>query len=92
MGTNFFILFLDFTNPKPSYFFASSLIHQEEMERGDIPKSIQCFVHETGASEEYAHEHMKYLIGEARKKMNEARVKDGSLFSRDFIGVAENLA
>ncbi|GFS37475.1 terpene synthase-like sequence-1,8-cineole [Actinidia rufa] len=64
----------------------------DEMERGDIPKSVQCYMHEIGASEEDAREHMKYLIGEAWKKMNEARVEDGSLFSRAFIGVAENLA
>nr|QJD20821.1 cineole synthase [Actinidia chinensis] len=64
----------------------------DEMERGDIPKSIQCYMHETGASEEDARKHMKYLIGEAWKKMNKARVEDGPLFSRAFIGVAENLA
>nr|AID55337.1 terpene synthase [Actinidia chinensis] len=64
----------------------------DEMERGDIPKSIQCYMHETGASEKDARKHMKYLIGEAWKKMNEARVEDGSLFSRTIIGVAENLA
>ena len=71
---------------------SSSFIHQDEMERGDIPKSIQCYMHETCASEEDAREHMKYLIGEAWKKMNKARVEDGSLLSRAFIGVAENLA
>ncbi|XP_057485970.1 (-)-alpha-terpineol synthase-like isoform X1 [Actinidia eriantha] len=64
----------------------------DEMIRGDNPKSIQCYMHEIGASEEDARKHMKYLIGEAWKKMNEARVEDGPLFSRAFIGVAENLA
>nr|AID55338.1 terpene synthase [Actinidia arguta] len=63
----------------------------DEMERGDIPKSIQCYMHETGTSEEEARKHMKYLIGEALKKMNEARVEDGPFFSRAFIGVVENL-
>ena len=62
------------------------------MERGDIPKSIQCYMHETGASEEDARKHMKYLISEAWKKMNQARVEDGPLFSKAFIGVTENLA
>ena len=61
------------------------------MERGDIPKSIQCYMHETGTSEEEARKHMKYLIGEALKKMNEARVEDGPLLSRAFIGIVENL-
>ncbi|PSR84551.1 (-)-alpha-terpineol synthase [Actinidia chinensis var. chinensis] len=64
----------------------------DEMERGEIPKSIQCYMHETGASEKDARKHMKYLIDEAWKKMNEARVENGSLFSRAFIGVTENLA
>ncbi|GFS37413.1 terpenoid cyclases/Protein prenyltransferases superfamily protein [Actinidia rufa] len=63
----------------------------DEMKRGDIPKSIQCYMHETGVSEEDARKHMKYLIGEEWKKMNEARVEDGPHFSRAFIGVAENL-
>ncbi|XP_057488926.1 (-)-alpha-terpineol synthase-like isoform X3 [Actinidia eriantha] len=63
----------------------------DEMERGDIPKSIQCYMLETGASEEDARKQMKYLIGEALKKMNEARVEDGPLFPRAFIEVVENL-
>ncbi|GFS37415.1 terpenoid cyclases/Protein prenyltransferases superfamily protein [Actinidia rufa] len=64
----------------------------DEMIRGDIPKSIQCYMHETGASEEDARKHMKYLIGKAWKKMNEARVEDGPLFFRAFIESPENLA
>ncbi|CAL5431425.1 unnamed protein product [Camellia sinensis] len=45
----------------------------------------------TGAPENDAHEHMKYLIGETWKKMNE----DGAancLFTKTFIGNAMNLA
>ncbi|XP_057485573.1 (-)-alpha-terpineol synthase-like isoform X2 [Actinidia eriantha] len=68
-----------------------SISASDEMERGDIPKSIQCYMLETGASEEDARKQMKYLIGEALKKMNEARVEDGPLFPRAFIGVVENL-
>ncbi|KAI7991767.1 hypothetical protein LOK49_LG12G02308 [Camellia lanceoleosa] len=62
-----------------------------ELQRGVVPKSIQCYMHETGASENDAREHMKYLIGETWKKMNEDGAAN-SLFTKDFIGIAMNLA
>ncbi|XP_058207567.1 terpene synthase 10-like isoform X1 [Rhododendron vialii] len=62
----------------------------DEMKKGDIPKSIQCYMHETGASEKEAREHIKYLIGETWKKMNKERgVK--SLCSHTFVELALNL-
>ena len=64
---------------------------QDELKRGDVPKSIQCYMHETGASEEDAREYIKCLIGETWKKMNEDQAKD-SPFSKTFIGMAINLA
>ncbi|XP_034703599.1 (-)-alpha-terpineol synthase-like [Vitis riparia] len=63
----------------------------DELKRGDVPKSIQCYMHETGACEEDAREHIKCLIGETWKKMNEDRVME-SPFSQTFIGIAINLA
>ncbi|RVW71182.1 (-)-alpha-terpineol synthase [Vitis vinifera] len=63
----------------------------DELKRGDVPKSIQCYMHETGACEEDAREHIKCLIGETWKKMNEDRVVE-SPFSQTFIGIAINLA
>ncbi|KAL7233775.1 hypothetical protein ACSBR1_017396 [Camellia fascicularis] len=63
----------------------------DELIKGDIPKSIQCHMHETGVSEEDAREHIKYLIGETWKKMNRDRVMD-SPFSQTFIEIAMNLA
>ncbi|CAL5435383.1 unnamed protein product [Camellia sinensis] len=68
----------------------SHLRKADELQRGDVPKSIQCYMHETGAPENDAREHMKYLIGETWKKMNE----DGAancLFTKTFIGNAMNL-
>ncbi|CAL5435391.1 unnamed protein product [Camellia sinensis] len=62
----------------------------DELQRGDIPKSIQCYMHETGAPENDAREHMKYLIGETWKKMNEDGAAN-SLFTKTFIGNAMNL-
>ncbi|CAL5423460.1 unnamed protein product [Camellia sinensis] len=63
----------------------------DELKRGDVPKSIQCYMHETDASEKDAREHIKYLIGETWKKMNEDGVSD-SPFTQTFIGIAMNLA
>ncbi|GMP98041.1 hypothetical protein CsSME_00046078 [Camellia sinensis var. sinensis] len=63
----------------------------DELQRGDVPKSIQYYMHETGAPENDAREHMKYLIGETWKKMNEDGAAN-SLFTKTFIGNAMNLA
>ncbi|KAG5555549.1 hypothetical protein RHGRI_006256 [Rhododendron griersonianum] len=62
----------------------------DEMKRGDIPKSIQCYMHETGASEKEAKEHIKYLIGETWKKMNKDRGVE-SPCSHTFVELALNL-
>ncbi|XP_052173595.1 terpene synthase 10-like [Diospyros lotus] len=63
----------------------------DEMKRGDVPKSIQIYMHETGASVEDAREHVKHLINKAWNKINEARVTD-SPFNRAFVEMATNLA
>ncbi|KAH7856149.1 hypothetical protein Vadar_033306 [Vaccinium darrowii] len=62
----------------------------DEMKKGDIPKSIQCHMHETGASEEEAREHIKYLIGETWKKMNKDQGVE-SPCSQTFVELAMNL-
>ncbi|CAK9149891.1 unnamed protein product [Ilex paraguariensis] len=62
----------------------------DEMKRGDVPKSIQCYMNQTGASEEEARKHITFLIRETWKKMNVAQVAD-SPFSQTFIGMAVNL-
>ncbi|CAL5352012.1 unnamed protein product [Camellia sinensis] len=63
----------------------------DEVERGDNPKSIQIYMHETGASAEDARDHVKHLISEAWKKLNEAQLVD-SPFNRIFVEIATNLA
>ncbi|KAL1080666.1 hypothetical protein V6Z11_D09G008600, partial [Gossypium hirsutum] len=50
-----------------------------EIKRGDIPKSIQCYMHETGRSEEEAREHIKKLIDATWKNMNRDRMAAKSL-------------
>nr|QWQ79596.1 TPS38 [Juglans sigillata] len=59
--------------------------------RGDIPKSIQCYMNETGAREKDAREHIRYLISEAWKKMNKERATSSS-FSQAFMEYAMNVA
>ncbi|KAI7998722.1 hypothetical protein LOK49_LG10G02988 [Camellia lanceoleosa] len=63
----------------------------DEVERGDNPKSIQICMHETRASAKDARDHVKHLISEAWKKLNEARFVDSS-FNRSFVEIATNLA
>ncbi|KAH7516292.1 hypothetical protein FEM48_Zijuj10G0119800 [Ziziphus jujuba var. spinosa] len=50
----------------------------DELKRDDVPKSIQCYMHETGALEADVRKHIKFLIGETRKNMNEDVNANGS--------------
>ncbi|KAJ9686769.1 hypothetical protein PVL29_015562 [Vitis rotundifolia] len=64
-----------------------------ELERGESANSISCYTHQTGVSEERAREHMKILIGESWKEMNNVREPDyDSPFSKPFMEIAFNLA
>lgn len=67
------------------------LIIKDEIKRGDVPKSIQCYMHEAGVSEDEARQHIKWLISETWKQMNADRIAD-SPFSQTFIEIATNLA
>ncbi|CAI9289618.1 unnamed protein product [Lactuca saligna] len=64
----------------------------DEMTRGDIPKSIQCYMHESGATEEEARRYIKKLINETWKKLNKERACVNSKFLREFIDYATNLS
>ncbi|KAF6154360.1 hypothetical protein GIB67_026816 [Kingdonia uniflora] len=64
---------------------------KDELERGDVPKSIQCYMHDTGASEETAREHIQELIGKTWKKMNKECIAY-SPFPQSFISAALGLA
>ncbi|CAL5431449.1 unnamed protein product [Camellia sinensis] len=64
---------------------------QDEVKQGVIPKSIQIYMHETGVSTEDAKEHINYLISEAWKKINEARVVDSSI-NGTFVEIVTNMA
>ncbi|KAL3515888.1 hypothetical protein ACH5RR_022790 [Cinchona calisaya] len=62
----------------------------DELKRGDVPKSVQCYMTEHGASEEVAREYTRCLIGEIWKQMNKERAAD-SPFTKTFVKMAMNL-
>ncbi|WMV12653.1 hypothetical protein MTR67_006038, partial [Solanum verrucosum] len=64
----------------------------DELRRGDVPKSIQCYMNEKGVSEEEAREHIRFLIKEIWELMNSSAHKENSLFSETFIEIAKNIA
>ncbi|CAM8994967.1 unnamed protein product [Rhodiola kirilowii] len=51
----------------------------DEMERGDTPKAIQCYMNDTGASEQAARKHVEGLMREAWKKFNNCVMKEKTL-------------
>uniref|UniRef100_A0A7N2MKM7 Uncharacterized protein n=1 Tax=Quercus lobata TaxID=97700 RepID=A0A7N2MKM7_QUELO len=90
---------LDFLEEFPNIVRYSSIIVRladdlgtstDELERGDVPKSIQCYMNETGASEEDAREYIRYLISKTWKKMNEERDATSPL-AETFIEIVFNL-
>ncbi|KAD4384385.1 hypothetical protein E3N88_24553 [Mikania micrantha] len=63
----------------------------DEMERGDLPKSIQCHMHESGATEDEARRCIKSLITESWKKLNKERASAKSEFLKEFIDYAMDM-
>ncbi|CAI9783885.1 unnamed protein product [Fraxinus pennsylvanica] len=62
----------------------------DELKRGDVPKSIQCYMNDTGCSEEDARDHIENLVDVTLKKLNKDILMDCSF--KDFVGPALNLA
>ncbi|XP_047334878.1 terpene synthase 10-like [Impatiens glandulifera] len=65
---------------------------KNELERGDILKSVQIHVHETGLSQEEAQNHIKKLIRAAWRKINTARVAPDCPFGKIYVNITTNLA
>ncbi|XP_007010143.2 PREDICTED: probable terpene synthase 9 [Theobroma cacao] len=61
-----------------------------EMERGDIPKAVQSYVIEKGVSEEEARDHVKNLISDSWKKINEEIVDN--TFPEVIVNLSKNMA
>ncbi|KAA3455918.1 terpene synthase 10-like [Gossypium australe] len=64
----------------------------DELEGGDVPKSIQCYMRETGCSEVEAREQVKTLIDATWKRMNEEYLMTHSSLSLPFKHIALNIA
>ncbi|MFS7915195.1 putative lyase [Helianthus anomalus] len=68
-------------------------IRTSKKDRGDhAPKSIQCYMHESGSSEVEARECIKELIVETWKKLNKEPQAIGSELPLEFIECVRNLA
>uniref|UniRef100_A0A9I9DTB7 Terpene synthase 10-like n=1 Tax=Cucumis melo TaxID=3656 RepID=A0A9I9DTB7_CUCME len=71
------------------------LVHAyEEAKRGEVAKSIQCYMNDTGASEQEARRYLKDFIMESWKKLNEEvqTLNNSPLLSKSFIEIALNVA
>ncbi|XP_056158426.1 terpene synthase 10-like [Syzygium oleosum] len=64
----------------------------DEMVRGDNPNAVECYVNESGASQETAVEHVKHIVWENWKTMNEQAFGDCPFPGMEaFIGACLNL-
>ncbi|KAH0762472.1 hypothetical protein KY290_018545 [Solanum tuberosum] len=64
----------------------------DELKRGDVPKSIQCYMNEKSASEEEARKHINLLIKEMWELMNKDQIRKEVLFSEEFIRIVLNIS
>ncbi|PIA50749.1 hypothetical protein AQUCO_01200173v1 [Aquilegia coerulea] len=89
---------LDYLQTYPNLIRWSSMItrltddmgtSKAELERGDVPKSIQCYMNDAGVTDEVAREHVRHLTDEAWKKMN-AELWIDSPLPEAFVKVAVN--
>ncbi|KAJ0714567.1 putative R-linalool synthase [Helianthus annuus] len=58
---------------------------------GDIPKSIQCYMHESGATEDEARRHIKNLTLKTWKKLNKERANAKSQLLHETIDYAMDI-
>ncbi|KAG6383609.1 hypothetical protein SASPL_156621 [Salvia splendens] len=61
----------------------------DEMKRGDVPKTMECYMKETGCSEEDARKHIKQVIDTALKRMNKEILMENPI--KNFGQTAMNL-
>lgn len=61
------------------------------MKRGDVPKAVECYMNETGASLEEGREHVKWMLREVWKETNGERFGGESPFAVNFIQSAADL-
>ncbi|KAJ4906034.1 hypothetical protein Rs2_09692 [Raphanus sativus] len=65
----------------------------DELARGDVPKSIQCYMTDTGASEVKARVHVRQMINEMWDEMNYEKMQSrSSVIPQEFVEAVMNLA
>ncbi|KAK1391710.1 (+)-delta-cadinene synthase [Heracleum sosnowskyi] len=62
-----------------------------ELKRGDVPKSIQCYMMDTGVSEEVAREHMINLMKKKWAAVMKCRFADNIPLDWSFVEIVLNL-
>ncbi|XP_042487137.1 alpha-terpineol synthase, chloroplastic-like isoform X1 [Macadamia integrifolia] len=92
---------LDCVSQYPSLFYWTSMIvrlandlstSMAELERGDVLKSIQSYMYQTGASKEVACEYIRNMIDETWKKINNDLYTNDFLLPQPFIETMVNHA
>ncbi|CAI9092012.1 OLC1v1027143C2 [Oldenlandia corymbosa var. corymbosa] len=63
----------------------------EKLKSDDVPKSIECYIKENGASEEEAREHIQSLVNDAWKEMNTYQITD-TFMSKNLKQIAIDMA
>ncbi|XP_044497614.1 (R)-limonene synthase 1, chloroplastic-like [Mangifera indica] len=70
---------LEYLESQPDLVYWASMVFRiqddmgtssDEVARGDVPKSVQCYMNDTNCSEEASREHMKHLVRQMWKKIN----------------------
>ncbi|XP_026395394.1 terpene synthase 10-like isoform X2 [Papaver somniferum] len=64
---------------------------QDELARGDVPKAIQCYMHQTGADERAACEHINRCMNDNWKRMNKERLTERCILPQAFIDSMSNM-
>ncbi|KAI3866640.1 hypothetical protein MKW92_027594 [Papaver armeniacum] len=63
----------------------------DELKRGDVAKSIQCYMKHAGVSEYTARKHVKHLVSETWKKINTNESKALANFPKSYINALKNI-
>ncbi|KAM7530750.1 hypothetical protein LguiB_034160 [Lonicera macranthoides] len=78
-------------HPLKSILRMGGFLPPAELERGDSPSCIVCFMQENNVTEEVAQEHIGRLVVSAWKKMNKLGINQ-SLVLREFVKCTINIA
>ncbi|KAF9614088.1 hypothetical protein IFM89_015087 [Coptis chinensis] len=64
---------------------------EDELGRGDVPKAIQCYMHDTGVSFQVAREQLRHLANEAWKKQNREQWVAKSPLPESYVNAVTDL-